>query len=249
MKIKDYGKICSNETIEVLKNSMDFVISNYKMKGTYWMSINKKPKNNIENFILKTFNLYFSKIDKKSVAGIEWWYRTSNYKVQDCNEKQKIVLHFDFDEDIYASKNIVISPLGCSITYLTNTKNGPTIITNVESTGPKTHFPELPTEIVYSHPGEGKFLTFDPKYLHGIGETEECRLTLLYNIWNYKITDARELSFSEDLDTLEIDNNKEKNINEYTGPFEYIDIDVLKMPMSVKKPSKYNLYDTYHIEL
>ena len=58
MKIKDYGKICSNETIEVLKNSMDFVISNYKMKGTYWMSINKKPKNWGYGFISLGGNLY-----------------------------------------------------------------------------------------------------------------------------------------------------------------------------------------------
>jgi hypothetical protein len=250
MKIKDYGKICSNETIEVLKNSINGLILNNPIRETYWLPINRDPKNNIENFVIKTFNLYFSKINKKSIAGFEWWIQTKDYINQDSrNGELSPILHFDCDENKNMFENIIISPLGCTITYLTNTKNSPTFITNVETTGHKTHYPELPTEIIYSYPGEGKFFIFDPKYLHGIGKTKQIRTTLLYNIWNYEVGDTIENSFNEDLIDLEIIKNKEKNIKKYNGPFEYVNINVFEIPMKVKKPSKYNIYDSYHVEL
>lgn len=243
MNVKDYGKICSKKTIEVLKKSIFDLISNKSIRRTYWLPIDRDPKNNIENFVIKTFNLYFSEIDKKSVAGFEWWFHTQNW-IGDQSS-----LHFDCDEDRKRNENIVISPLGSTITYLTNTKNGSTFITNVETTGHKTHFPKLPTEIVYSYPGEGKFIIFDSKYLHGTDRSEKFRLTLLYNVWHYRIGDCPESSLVEDLFSLEINKNEPKNIETYNGDFEYEDSMIFGIPTIFKKPSKHKFYDSHHVNV
>jgi hypothetical protein len=251
MNIKDYGKICSKKTTEILQKTINSIrLDEYPSRRTYWLPIDRDPKNNIENFVIKTFNLYFSEIDKKSVVGFEWWFQTEDYINQDSRNGQlSPILHFDCDENKNTFENIIISPLGCTITYLTNTKNSPTFITNVKTIGYKSHYPDLPTEIIYSYPGEGKFLIFDPKYLHGIDRTKQIRTTLLYNVWDYEVSGTEENFFNEDLTNLEIIKNKEKNIKKYNGPFEYANINVLGIPMTVKKPSKYKFYDSYHVNV
>jgi hypothetical protein len=157
--------------------------------------------------------------------------------------------HFDCDEQKRVDESVIISPLGCTVTYLTNTKSPPTFITNIEATGPTSHSSELPTEIIYSYPGEGKFLIFDPKYLHGIDRTKQIRTTLLYNVWDYEVGGTEENFFNEDLTNLEIIKNKEKNIKKYNGPFEYANINVFENTMKVKKPSRYKFYDSCHVNL
>jgi hypothetical protein len=242
MNVQDYGKICSKETIDILKKSINGLISISPERSNYWFPINRNPKNNLEKFILKTFDLYFSNIDKKSVVGFEWWIHTE-YSI---NQLQS---HFDCDEQKRVDESEIISPLACTITYLTNTEFPPTFITNVQATGPKSYSPKLPTEIIYSYPGEGKFLIFDSKYLHGVGKAKDSRLTFMYNIWHYEPKNLPECSFIEDLVTLNVEEKKEKTIDTYEGNFGYIDYEIFNNKIILKIPSKYEYYNTYHVNL
>jgi hypothetical protein len=242
MNVVDYGKVVSKKTLSTLNKSINELVQIYPERNNYWISIDSKPKNNLEKFILKTFDLYFSNIDKKSVVGFEWWIHTE-YSVN------QLQAHFDCDEQKRVDESVIISPLGCTVTYLTNTKSPPTFITNIEATGPKSHSSELPTEIIYSYPGEGKFLIFDPKYLHGVGRTKDFRITFMYNIWNYRPENLIECPFVEELVTLRVEKTEAKNISTYEGTFGYIDYKIFGNEMMLKIPAKHEYYDTYHVNL
>ena len=43
-----------------------------------------------------------------------------------------------------------------------------------------------PTEVVFSIPEEGRMLTFNPRYIHGVLPHSEGRITLMYNLWDYR---------------------------------------------------------------
>ena len=78
-------------------------------------------------------------------------------------------------------------PFCSTVTYLTN-HTSPTIILDTITGG---HVQELlnfpPTEVSFSSPEEGKFLTFNPRYIHGVLPSgNEGRITLMYNVWHYR---------------------------------------------------------------
>ena len=53
-----------------------------------------------------------------------------------------------------------------------------------------------PTAITYSVPEEGKFLVTDPRYIRGVFDSSPDRLTLHYDVWNYKPKNLNRLGIS-----------------------------------------------------
>jgi hypothetical protein len=70
---------------------------------------------------------------------------------------------------------------------LRSTSKIATIILNTQ-TGkyPNQLAPFPPTEIVVSNPDDGKLLDFDSRYLHAVLPPNKGRITLMFNIWDYR---------------------------------------------------------------
>ena len=149
-----------------------------------WIGIHDEPENTIEKYIQDSYDFYISKsiLSETLVKGFEWciYLMTS--------DNTGIPLHCDHDEKIRENKEgTMVYPLCSTITYLTNNLN-PDIIFNTQN---GEHVDELiefpPSEVYFSLPEEGKFLTFNPRYIRGVYPGDnEGRTTLCYSIWHYK---------------------------------------------------------------
>jgi hypothetical protein len=241
MQVKDFGKLCPDSTVRILKNS----INKINITKNYWFSFDDLPQNNIEKFILETFNILFPEIDKDEILGFEWWF----HNTKTIKEVQP---HFDCDEYKRSNQNIIVPPLGCSVTYLTDSLLSPTIITNIKSDN-KEYKSILPTEMVYSFPGVGKTITFGPLYLHGIknypNDLDKERLTLLYNVWNYKPNGIDRSLLVEDIEDLEISPNTFTSPITFNGESKIFYYKLFEKILLLKFPIDYQLYDTYKIHL
>ena len=80
-------------------------------------------------------------------------------------------------------------PLRSTITYLTDNVS-PTIIANTRNGDYLEELHEFPpTEVIFSVPSEGKFVTCDPRYIRGVHPNQNAgRITLCYDVWHYKPT-------------------------------------------------------------
>ena len=80
----------------------------------------------------------------------------------------------------------MIYPLLSTVTYLNNHKS-PTIVWDTSTGKHQKEYRNIPpTEVVFSIPEEGRMLTFNPRYIHGVLPHSEGRITLMYNIWDYR---------------------------------------------------------------
>ena len=71
--------------------------------------------------------------------------------------------------------------------YLDDDPN-PTVFLDTQQTSvyEKQIEPFPPTNAVFSYAEEGKFLVYDPRYIHGVLPGSDKQTTLWYNIWDYK---------------------------------------------------------------
>jgi len=208
MKVKSWECITPSFTHVILNSSIDSMIENNHANGNYWLDVTAIPKNNIEQYILDCWDLYL----KEEVVGFEWWFHKTE------NHHDYLPAHFDCDESLRVKTNKIVTPITSTVTYL-SISNTPTIITNVELIGDADdqHEPKYPTEVVYSFPGPGKFITFDSKYLHGFGAAEKGRTTLMFNLWKYKPEDLPECTYTEELKDLQFYMCDEDVIQFYDG--------------------------------
>lgn len=149
------------------------------LAGNMWLGIHDEPENTIEKYIQDSFDLYLR--DDYIPVGFEWWFHIFE------EDNRAVGFHSDHDEIMRMEDGGAMRyPLCSTVTYLTN-HISPTIITN-SMTGAYVqellNFP--PTEVVFSSPEEGKFVTFNPRYIHGVlPDSNMGRMTLMYNVWDY----------------------------------------------------------------
>ena len=150
------------------------------LPGNCWIGLHDEPENALEKYVLDSYDMYFK--DKfPNVTGFEWWF----HYIQKCD--RMIAFHSDHDEMVRReNEGEMIYPLLSTVTYLNNHKS-PTIVWDTSTGNTQKEYRNIPpTEVVFSIPEEGRILTFNPRYIHGVLPQSEDRITLMYNIWNYR---------------------------------------------------------------
>ena len=150
------------------------------LPGNCWIGLHDEPENALEKYVLDSYDMYFK--DKfPNVTGFEWWF----HYIKKCD--RMIGFHSDHDEMVRReNEGEMIYPLLSTVTYLNNHKS-PTIVWDTSTGNTQKEYRNIPpTEVVFSIPEEGRMLTFNPRYIHGVLPHSEGRITLMYNIWDYR---------------------------------------------------------------
>ena len=83
----------------------------------------------------------------------------------------------------------------------------------------------------------GKFLVYDPTYIHGILPGSDKQITLWYNVWSYKPDNLERVGVSRPI--IERPTYKMKKIKEpvlYLGKTVSLGMDVHQRPITLKGP-------------
>ena len=177
MNVLQYPIVCNSPSIFHLKREAEMMDP---LPGNCWMGLHDEPENSIEKYILDSYDMYLSELYPMA-KGFEWWFHIFRF------DDRMIGFHSDHDEMVRRENEGEMKyPLVSTVTYLNN-HISPTIVWDTQ-TG--IHERELrtcpPTEVLFSIPEEGKFLTFDPRYIHGVLPYSKDRMTLMYNVWDYR---------------------------------------------------------------
>ena len=150
------------------------------LPGNCWIGLHDEPENALEKYVLDSYDMYFKDMFP-NVTGFEWWF----HYIKECD--RMIAFHSDHDEMVRReNEGEMIYPLLSTVTYLNNHKS-PTIVWDTSTGNTQKEYRNIPpTEVVFSIPEEGRILTFNPRYIHGVLPQSEDRITLMYNIWNYR---------------------------------------------------------------
>jgi hypothetical protein len=235
MQVNNFGKFIPDLVVETLKKS----IYRIDTPRNYWVGINDEPRNNLELYTLKSVRVLFPDIPWDKVHGLEWWYHIGK-TIRGVNP------HFDCDEQRKMRDKVITTPMGCSINYLTDSLEAPTVITNVEPDWyPGDRF-YRPTEVTYSFPGKGKTITFRPKYLHGIktAELKSDRITLMCNVWHYRPDETVRVSLVEDLANFELFPVEPTPPALYSGATQPFPFPYFGGSSTLPYPSSHSLFDT-----
>ena len=176
MNIKQYPPVINSI-------SLDNLVREVKMfdplPGNCWIGLHDEPENALEKYILDSYDMYFKDMFP-NVTGFEWWF----HYIKSCD--RMIAFHSDNDEMVRReNEGEMIYPLLSTVTYLNNHKS-PTIVWDTSTGKTQKEYRNIPpTEVVFSIPEEGRMLTFNPRYIHGVLPHSEGRITLMYNIWDY----------------------------------------------------------------
>ena len=177
MNIKQYPPVINSI-------SLDNLVREVKMfdplPGNCWIGLHDEPENALEKYILDSYDMYFKDMFP-NVTGFEWWF----HYIKKCD--RMIAFHSDHDEMVRReNEGEMIYPLLSTVTYLNNHKS-PTIVWDTSTGKHQKEYRNIPpTEVVFSIPEEGRMLTFNPRYIHGVLPHSEGRITLMYNIWDYR---------------------------------------------------------------
>ena len=198
MNVLSYPPILDSYSILQLRGEVDAV---YPIGNNKWIGIYDEPENTIEKYIQDSFDFYLQ--DKCELwqsinpwneggapVGFEWWiHDTLNYDT--------ITFHSNHD-DTYRREEygIMKYPLLSTETYLTNNEDPTTILDTKHGDYWEEFINFPPTAITYSVPEEGKFLVTDPRYIRGVFDSRPNRLTLHYDVWNYKPKNLNRLGIS-----------------------------------------------------
>jgi len=164
--------------------SLDNLVREVKMfdplRGNCWIGLHDEPENALEKYVLDSYDMYFKDMFP-NVTGFEWWF----HYIKECD--RMIAFHSDHDEMVRReNEGEMIYPLLSTVTYLNNHKS-PTIVWDTSTGNNQKEYRNIPpTEVVFSIPEEGRILTFNPRYIHGVLPQSEDRITLMYNIWDYR---------------------------------------------------------------
>ena len=177
MNIKQYPPVINSI-------SLDNLVREVKMfdplPGNCWIGLHDEPENALEKYILDSYDMNFKDMFP-NVTGFEWWF----HYIKKCD--RMIAFHSDHDEMVRReNEGEMIYPLLSTVTYLNNHKS-PTIVWDTSTGKNQKEYRNIPpTEVVFSIPEEGRMLTFNPRYIHGVLPHSEGRITLMYNIWDYR---------------------------------------------------------------
>ena len=150
------------------------------LPGNCWIGLHDEPENALEKYVLDSYDMYFKDMFP-NVTGFEWWF----HYIKECD--RMIAFHSDHDEMVRReNEGEMIYPLLSTVTYLNNHKS-PTIVWDTSTGKHQKEYRNIPpTEVVFSIPEEGRMLTFNPRYIHGVLPYSEGRITLMYNLWDYR---------------------------------------------------------------
>ena len=179
MNFISYPSIIDSPSIVFLKKEVEYF--HPLMEKNKWIGVYDEPENTIEKYIQDSFDFYL-KDTLGTPVGFEWW-------IQIFTDDSSIPFHTSHDESKRINEGKMSYPLSSTITYLTD-NTSPTIITNTSN---GDYLEELynfpPTEVIFSIPTEGKFVTCDSRYIRGVHPNQNAgRITLCYDVWHYKPT-------------------------------------------------------------
>ncbi len=177
MNIKQYPPVINSISLNNLVREVKMF---NPLPGNCWIGLHDEPENALEKYVLDSYDMYF-KDDYPNVTGFEWWF----HYIEKCD--RMIGFHSDHDEMVRReNEGEMIYPLLSTVTYLNNHKS-PTIVWDTSTGKHQKEYRNIPpTEVVFSFPEEGRMLTFNPRYIHGVLPQSEGRMTLMYNIWDYR---------------------------------------------------------------
>ena len=229
MRIFQYDEIVTPNILQILKSEVE--IMNTLMDRNAWIGLHDQPDNAIEQFILDSYDFHFA--DKcNDVVGFEWWIHV----VEKSNHM--VLFHADHDEHLRVTEDEMKYPMLGTCLYLDENSN-PTIFFNTQQTSKyeKQIEPFPPTDAVFSYADQGKFLVYDPTYIHGILPGSDKQITLWYNVWNYKPNNLERVGVSRPL--IERPTYKMKEIKEpvlYLGKTVSHDMEIHQRPITLKGP-------------
>jgi len=170
----------------------DYIEDNIIEKGTFLLDTSKNNFNLIEQIIYDLSIFHLERLNLNvdfNKYKIEFWWKNDN-------NINPIIhgLHSDKDEILMKTKNILISPLLSTITYI-NDSIYPTFITNTsEKKLKEKNIVNINKGIILSFPKKLKHISFDGSNLHGVFNIYENidinnknRKTLMFNIWDLHI--------------------------------------------------------------
>tara|TARA_S200000501_G_scaffold112918_1_gene106162 strand:- start:1232 stop:1963 length:732 start_codon:yes stop_codon:yes gene_type:complete len=229
MNIFQYDQVVSHRNLETLISEVD--VFKDKMKGNAWIGLHDEPDNPIEQFIIDSYDFHFAH-KCEGVVGFEWWIHVME------KDTQMITFHADHDEDKRINEGDMSFPMLGTCLYLDDIPN-PTIFFNTEQTSKyeKEIEPFPPTSAVFSYADKGKFLVYNPRYLHGILPCSDKQSTLWYNVWHYKPKNLDRVGLSR----LGFDNGhyimkKRKDPVLYLGDTVTFGMDIQQKSMTLKGP-------------
>ena len=198
MNVLSYPPVLDSHSILQLRGEVDAV---FPIGNNKWIGMYDEPENTIEKYIQDSFDFFLQDKchlwhninpwnDSGEPVGFEWWiHDTLNYNT--------ITFHSNHDDTYRREEHGVMRyPLLSTETYLTNNED-PTTILGTQHGDYWEEFRNFPpTDITYSMPEEGKFLVTDPRYIRGVFDSRPNRLTLHYDVWNYKPKNLNRLGIS-----------------------------------------------------
>ena len=205
----------------------------------YWLGLNDLPTCSVEQYILDCFDFYLADHYPNAV-GFEWW--THHF----IDDNKMLAFHIDCDENHRYTTRRIKTPLLSTVTYLNNHMS-PTVILNVSQNGSIEGelAPKEPSEITYSIPGEGKFITFNPRYMHGVTVGSANRWTLMYNVWDYKPEQLHRSNYSSSPTSSHFYRCEGLPPPTYLGQTRCCDINYYDVKCKVSYPITTDLHDTW----
>ena len=228
MRIFQYDQIVTTQTLELIKNEVENF--NTLVDRNAWIGLHDEPDNVIEQFILDSYDFHFS--DKcNGVVGFEWWIHV----VEKSNHM--VLFHADHDEHLRVTEDEMKYPMLGTCLYLDEDSN-PTIFFDTQQTSKyeKQLEPFPPTNAVFSYADRGKFLVYDPTYIHGILPGSDKQTTLWYNVWSYKPDNLERVGLSSQLIRGVYQQKDRKEPDLYLGKTVSHGMEIHQRPITLKGP-------------
>lgn len=205
------------------------------LPGNMWIGIHDEPENTIEKYILDSFDMYLSK-EYPTAVGLEWWFHI--FKEDD----KMLAFHSDHDEMIRRETGEMKFPLRSTVTYVNAESLSPTILLDSKCKGEheKNVSPFPPTKCYFSLPEEGKFITFNPRCVHGVLPDSAGRVTLMYNVWDYRPDALNRIGHGTHISNCRFTVETGAVPTHWLGDTFRIDVDCLEQRLSMKGPKGAN---------
>lgn len=164
-------------------------------KCTVLLDLTKPKYTLIEKFVYDTAMFHLTQHNFYDIENIEieFWCKQMGRNRSlhvDCDERDK-------------RNGILVYPLLSCVTYLNDTLNCPTILTNINMDCYTSKFFKTQREVLLSLPIRNKQITFDGSFFHGsttLCETQDIyeRYIIAINFWNRKPNAVEYYNFNQD---------------------------------------------------
>ena len=175
MNVLSYPPILDAISLVHVKKEVEYF---HPLGYNKWIGKYDEPENTIERYIQDSFDFLLSS-QYPTAVGFEWW-------IENLDGHNTITLHSNHDDHHRKENGLLQYPLLSTETYLTNDIDPTTILDTKQGKYWEQYENNPPTEVVFSAPQEGKFITSDPRYMRGVFGECSSRTTLCYDVWDYK---------------------------------------------------------------